>query len=64
VGCSADVNKRLSQHNAGLTKSTKPHIPFEIIYTEAYPSITECKKREIAIKKNHALKKSLIPGLK
>ena len=64
VGSCNNKGRRLSQHNSGLTKSTKPYAPFEVVYSESYPTQTECKKREISIKKNHALKKSLIPGLK
>ena len=64
VGSTGDVAKRLKEHNSGLTPSTKPHLPFEVIYTEEYSSMTEARRRELRIKKNHALKKALIPGLK
>jgi putative endonuclease len=64
VGSSNEPGERLKQHNAGLTKSTKHYAPFKLIYTESYNTLTECLKREKFIKKNHALKKALIPGLK
>lgn len=56
-----NVKKRLLEHNSGLTPSTKPFLPFQVIYTEDYEDKTECRKRELKIKKNHALKKSLFP---
>lgn len=34
VGFSSDVEKRLKQHNAGKTKSTKGYRPWILIYTE------------------------------
>ena len=64
VGMTDSTVKRLLQHNAGKTRSTKPFRPFDIIYTENFDSKIECRKRELSIKNNHALKKSLIPGLK
>ena len=64
VGMTDNIVKRLSQHHAGKTQSTKPFRPFDIVYTEKYDSKTECGKRELCIKNNHAVKKSLIPSLK
>ena len=34
VGFSLDVEKRLKQHNAGKTTSTKGYRPWKLIYTE------------------------------
>ena len=56
--------KRLLQHNSGKTKSTKPFRPFDLVYTEEYTSKTECRKRELFIKNNHALKSALIEKIK
>ncbi len=64
VGSTEDVSKRLKEHNAGITASTKPYAPFELVVSEEYNSKTQAIKRELKIKRNHALKKSLIPGLK
>ena len=60
VGMTDDTNKRLMQHNSGLTKSTRPYKPFDIVYTEKYVDKITCRKRELFIKNNHALKKDLI----
>lgn len=50
VGHSSDIKKRLVEHNSGRTKSTKPYIPWEIIYTEEYATKSEAYKREQEIK--------------
>ena len=41
-----DLKIRLQQHNAGLTKSTKPYRPFEIAYFEEFHTEAEAIKRE------------------
>ena len=33
-----DLEKRLIQHNSGMTTSIKSYIPFEVIYYETFPS--------------------------
>ncbi|RJP61292.1 MAG: GIY-YIG nuclease family protein, partial [Ignavibacteriales bacterium] len=50
IGHSANVEKRLSEHNSGKTKSTKAYVPWKIIYTEEYQTKSEAYKREIEIK--------------
>jgi putative endonuclease len=35
-GFCADLRIRLAEHNAGKTKSTKPFIPWEIVYYEEF----------------------------
>jgi len=46
IGFTADLDKRLNEHNAGFTKSTKPYIPWRIAYYEQFQSIQEARKRE------------------
>ena len=41
-----NLEKRLSEHNKGLTKSTKPFIPWELIYFEAFSTREEAIARE------------------
>ena len=60
VGMTDNPPKRLVEHNLGKTKSTKPFRPFDLVYTEGYTSKTECRKRELFIKNNHAVKQDLI----
>ena len=39
VGLTNNIERRLSEHNSGKNKTTKPYSPFKIIYFE------ECKNR-------------------
>jgi putative endonuclease len=51
IGSAADPNERTIRHNAGATPSTKPGRPWEIVYTESFPSKTEALKREMHLKR-------------
>jgi putative endonuclease len=50
VGMSQDCTKRLIEHNAGKTTSTKAFVPWEIIYTEQFETREEARAREIYFK--------------
>ena len=50
VGFSGDPIKRLSQHNAGKTKSTKGYRPWTLIYSEEIQTRELARKREIYLK--------------
>lgn len=50
VGWTTDVNRRLKEHNAGLTRSTKARRPFKLVGYETYPSSEAAKKRERTLK--------------
>lgn len=41
-----DLEKRIAQHNSGLTKSIRPYIPFKLVYKEAFHSEQEAIVRE------------------
>ena len=41
-----DLDKRLSEHNAGSTVSIKPYIPFKVIYSESFDIREDAIKRE------------------
>ncbi len=41
-----DMEKRLVQHNSGMTESIRPYIPFEIIYKEQFATEQEAIARE------------------
>lgn len=45
-GSCKDLNKRLEQHNSGDTTSTRPFIPWSIIYSEEFETRKEALKRE------------------
>lgn len=35
TGCTNDLKKRFQQHQDGLVKSSKPYVPFNLVYYEA-----------------------------
>lgn len=62
IGSTNDLEKRLHQHN--FLKSgahyTKVRRPVKLIYTESFPTISEARKREIALKKLDRKAKTLL----
>ncbi len=56
VGYTANINSRITKHNAGATISTKSGIPWKLVYSEQYVTKTEAIKREKAIKKKKSRK--------
>jgi len=59
-----DLNKRLSQHNSGMTVSIKQYIPFEIVYFEQFETREEAVRREKYFKSaagRRFLKNKLVP---
>ena len=41
-----DLEKRIQQHNSGMTESIKPYIPFTVVYFENFETQEEAIKRE------------------
>ena len=52
IGSTADVVKRLEQHNKKSVRSTKAYIPWVLVYHEEYKTKTAARKREIELKTN------------
>jgi putative endonuclease len=50
IGYSADLKRRLVEHNKGLVQSTKTRRPLEIVYYEACTSEKKAIAREKALK--------------
>ncbi len=50
IGHASDLSARLNRHNTGQVKSTKPYMPWEIIYSEEYNSKQDAYMREMQIK--------------
>ena len=50
VGMTKDLENRLKEHNAGKTKFTKGHIPWELVYSEAAADFAEGRSREKYLK--------------
>ena len=51
IGYAKNLSERLSKHNAGATPSTRPGIPWVLVYKE------ECVNKTAAIKRENAIKK-------
>lgn len=45
-GYTSNLNKRLEEHNNGISTYTRKYIPWELIYTEKFSSRLEAMKRE------------------
>lgn len=50
VGVTSDLRKRLGEHNRGLNFSTKPYVPWELIYYEAHLDQDDALRRESYLK--------------
>ncbi len=50
VGVTVDLKKRLTEHNLGLNRSTKPYRPWKLIYYEACLDGDDAKRREHYLK--------------
>ena len=50
TGYTTDINKRISQHNSGESKSTKNKRPYKLVYNEVYYTRSEAMKREKYLK--------------
>ncbi|HNA42437.1 MAG TPA: GIY-YIG nuclease family protein, partial [Saprospiraceae bacterium] len=46
IGSTNDLQRRVDQHNAGLSQYTSTKIPWKIVYVETLASKTEALKRE------------------
>jgi putative endonuclease len=52
IGYSTNLKQRFEYHQKGYVKSTKARRPFELIFYEAYKSVTDAKRREKYLKTN------------
>ena len=59
IGITQNIEKRLGEHNRGCAPSTRPYIPYTLIYSEKYKTKTLARKREIALKKSGVTRKVL-----
>jgi putative endonuclease len=50
VGFSSNLENRITEHNAGKTKSTKGYRPWKLIYQESQPDRQSARKREKYLK--------------
>ncbi len=60
----ADVERRLGEHNAGRVKSTRSRRPLEVVYTETFENrrLATARERYFKTAEGGALKQRLIAG--
>jgi putative endonuclease len=51
VGACIDLDRRIYEHNLGRSKFTRLGVPWELKYSEEFPTLLEAKQRELKIKK-------------
>ncbi|MBU0633560.1 MAG: GIY-YIG nuclease family protein [Candidatus Omnitrophica bacterium] len=62
IGCTADIEKRLREHNKGIVKSSKAYRPYSLLYKETFLTLQEARRKETFYKSangRRALKKLL-----
>ncbi len=66
IGVTSNLKRRLHQHNKGWSKSTKPYIPWALVYSEEYKTKEAAYKREWFLKspKGYLEKKRIFNSLK
>ena len=64
IGISANIGKRLAQHNSGGVQSTKPYRPLRLIYQEVFIDKKSARRRELFLKKNAKARKDLFEKLR
>lgn len=61
VGCTDNIQRRVGEHNKGLSKYTKTDKPWKLVYSEEFTDLSLARKREYKIKSWH--KRSAIESL-
>ena len=56
IGYTTDLKKRFYEHNSSKNKSTKPYIPYELIFYEAFRDRIDAKNREEYLKSGYGRK--------
>ena len=46
TGVSDNVNNRLTEHNAGRVKSSRPYRPYKIIHVEPFETLSAARQKE------------------
>lgn len=59
IGFTADLKKRVKEHNEGKTKSIKHKLPCKLVYYEAYETKKQARMRELEIKNSGRKKEDL-----
>ena len=56
IGTSNNVARRFKGHNKGLSRSTAPHKPFQLVRVEGFNTIKEAYTREVFLKSKKSRK--------
>lgn len=49
-GSTSDLKKRFDEHNKGLSKATKPHLPWRLVFYAAFETLKQAKDFERYLK--------------
>ena len=60
VGYTKNLRIRLEEHNSGRVKSTKPYLPYDCVYYEAYRSRDDAVTREQNLKLRARARRQLL----
>jgi len=63
-GSTDKLQRRVKQHLNGEVTSTKPYLPIELVYYEAYITIDAAREREMAVKKSGSVSVPLLKRIK
>jgi putative endonuclease len=50
IGCTADLDRRISEHARGQTASTRGRGPWVLVYQERFSDLSAARRREAEIK--------------
>jgi len=70
IGVTIDLKRRIEQHLSGKSYTTRKYLPVELVYYEAYRSLSDANNREKSLKQHGGalrqlkkrIKQSLIKG--
>lgn len=49
-GLTSDINRRIHEHNSRKTFSTKPYIPWELVYSKEFDNRISAREYELFLK--------------
>ena len=63
-GSTSDLRRRFKEHNNGKVYSSKPYMPYKLVYYEAYLNEESARKRESSVKKSGSVWMPLMKRIK
>jgi len=64
IGSTNDLKRRLVEHNNGKVHSTKPYLPYKLVYYEAFGADSDARRRESMLKCRGQARRQLLVRLK